>query len=138
MFVTLLLGVLDLRTREMRYVRAGHIPPFHRNGTGAVGRLAAPSGPPLGLFENIAYQQAVMTLAPNDRLLIVTDGFTEAHDPSGQLYGEERVATFMATLDDRAEMPLARLVSDVRSFEAGRPAFDDMAAILLSLGHPAS
>ena len=62
MFVTLLLGTLDLRTRELRYVRAGHIPPFHRNGTGAVARLPGAGGPPLGLFEDIAYQQATVVL----------------------------------------------------------------------------
>jgi sigma-B regulation protein RsbU (phosphoserine phosphatase) len=132
MFVTMLLGTLDLATRELRYVRAGHVPPFHRDGAGTVTRLAAAGGPPLGLFEEIAYRQAAVTLAPGDRLLIVTDGFTEAHDPAGALYGEPRIDAFMAALDGRPE-PLQRLIREVRAFEAGAPAFDDMAAILLSL-----
>jgi sigma-B regulation protein RsbU (phosphoserine phosphatase) len=130
----MLLGVLDLATRELRYVRAGHVPPFHRNGTGAVARLEAPGGPPLGLFEDIAYQQAAVTLAPGDRLLIVTDGFTEAHDAGSQLYGDDRVAAFVAALTANAADPLPNLIRDVRAFEAGLPAFDDMAAILLTLG----
>jgi sigma-B regulation protein RsbU (phosphoserine phosphatase) len=134
MFVTMLLGVLDLATRELRYVRAGHVPPFHRNGTGAVTRLEAPGGPPLGLFEDIVYQQAAVTLAPGDRLLIVTDGFTEAHDAGSQLYGDDRVASFVAGLAVDAADPLPALIRDVRAFEAGLPAFDDMAAILLTLG----
>jgi sigma-B regulation protein RsbU (phosphoserine phosphatase) len=134
MFVTMLLGVLDLATRELRYVRAGHVPPFHRNGTGAVTRLEAPGGPPLGLFEDIVYQQASATLAPGDRLLILTDGFTEAHDAGNQLYGDDRVVTFVAALAPGAADPLPNLIRDVRAFEAGLPAFDDMAAILLTLG----
>jgi len=134
MFVTMLLGVLDLATRELRYVRAGHVPPFHRNGAGAVARLDAPGGPPLGLFEDIAYQQAAVTLAPGDRLLIVTDGFTEAHDAARALYGEDRIVTFVATLAQDAPEPLPQLIREVRAFEAGLPAFDDMAAILLTLG----
>jgi sigma-B regulation protein RsbU (phosphoserine phosphatase) len=138
MFVTLLLGAFDLRTRELRYVRAGHVPPFHRNGTGTVARLPGAGGPPLGLFEEITYQSATAALAPDDQLLIVTDGFTEAHDPSGALYGEERIAAFMAALQGRPGKPLERLIAEVRGFEAGRPAFDDMAAILLSLGRAAS
>ena len=138
MFVTLLLGVLDLRTRELRYVRAGHVPPFHRNGTGTVARLPGAGGPPLGLFEEIPYQSATATLAADDQLLIVTDGFTEAHDPAGALYGEERIAAFMAALQGCAGKPLDRLIAAVRGFESGRPAFDDMAAILLSLGRAAS
>jgi sigma-B regulation protein RsbU (phosphoserine phosphatase) len=134
MFVTMLLGVLDLATRELRYVRAGHVPPFHRNGTGAVTRLEAPGGPPLGLFDDIVYQQADVTLAPGDRLLIVTDGFTEAHDAGSQLYGDDRVAAFVAALAPDAADPLPGLIRDVRAFEGGLPAFDDMAAILLTLG----
>jgi sigma-B regulation protein RsbU (phosphoserine phosphatase) len=133
MFVTMLLGVLDLSTRELRYVRAGHVPPFHRNGTGAVARLDAPGGPPLGLFEDIEYQQAAVTLAPGDRLLIVTDGFTEAHDAARMLYGDDRVSTFVAGLETGAPEPLQSLIREVRAFEAGLPAFDDMAAILLTL-----
>jgi len=138
MFVTLLLGTFDLRTRELRYVRAGHVPPFHRNGTGTVARLRGAGGPPLGLFEEMVYQFATVTLAPDDQLLVVTDGFTEAHDPGGALYGEERVEAFMAALVGRSEKPLERLITDVRAFEGGQPAFDDMAAVLLSLGRAAS
>jgi sigma-B regulation protein RsbU (phosphoserine phosphatase) len=133
MFVTLLLGTLNLRTRELRYVRAGHIPPFHRNATGAVARLPGAGGLPLGLFEGIAYQEATTVLAPGDRLLILTDGFTEAQDAADQLYGEGRVETFVRELAADAAQPLQRLVAEVRAFEAGRPAFDDMAAILLTL-----
>lgn len=137
MFVTLLLGTLDLASRELRYVRAGHVPPFHRNGTGAVSRLSGAGGPPLGLFEDIAYQQFSVVLGTDDRLLIVTDGFTEAHDPRGQLYGDPRVEAFIAALPHGGDQPLATLIRHVRAFEAGRPAFDDMAAILLSLGQAA-
>ena len=107
-------------------------------GTGAVARLLGAGGPPLGLFEEISYQSAAAVLAADDQLLIVTDGFTEAHDHAGALYGEDPIEAFMAALRGRAGQPLDRLIAAVRGFEAGRPAFDDMAAILLSLGRAAS
>jgi phosphoserine phosphatase RsbU/P len=133
MFVTFLLASLELASGSLAYVRAGHIPPFHRNGTGRVGRLRRMGGPPLGLVENAVYQADSVTLRPGDRLLIVTDGFTEAHDPGDLVYGEERVEAFLAGLGTSEAEPLKRLAGQVRAFEAGRPAFDDMAAILLSL-----
>jgi sigma-B regulation protein RsbU (phosphoserine phosphatase) len=133
MFVTFLLASLRPSTGELAYVRAGHVPPYHRNGSGAVARLDRLGGPPLGLVELAKYQPGAVTLSPGDHLLIVTDGFTEAHDPAGGLYGDARVADFVAGLAAGEPAPLKRLVADVRAFEAGRPASDDMAAIFLSL-----
>jgi phosphoserine phosphatase RsbU/P len=133
MFVTFLLASLHLATGNLAYVRAGHIPPFHRNGTGKIARLRCMGGPPLGLVENTVYQAETVTLNPGDRLLVLTDGFTEAHDPAHSVYGEGRIEEFLAGLAPAEAEPLKRLVGQVRVFEAGRPAFDDMAAILLSL-----
>lgn len=133
MFVTFLLASFDLASGRLAYVRAGHIPPFHRNGTGKVARLARMGGPPLGLIEKAAYQADSVTLGPGDRLLIVTDGFTEAHDPADSVYGEARIVEFVSALAASESEPLKRLAGRVRAFEAGRPPFDDMAAILLSL-----
>jgi sigma-B regulation protein RsbU (phosphoserine phosphatase) len=133
MFVTFLLASLDMTTGHFTYVRAGHIPPFHLSAGGAVSRLARQGGPPLGLVEDIAYKPDSITLSSGDQILVVTDGITEAHHPSGELYGEQRIEDFLAGLKQKAEEPLAQLVGLVRAFEDGRPAFDDIAAILLTL-----
>lgn len=134
MFVTFLLGSLDVATGELTYVRAGHVPPFHRNGIGEVSRLGCMGGPPLGLNDNVVYRSETIVLGPGDRLLIVTDGFTEAHDASDALYGESRIAAFLTKLARSEGQPLKSLAHEVRAFESGRPPFDDMAAILLSIG----
>jgi sigma-B regulation protein RsbU (phosphoserine phosphatase) len=131
MFVTFLLATLNLRTRQLMYVRAGHVPPFRRDGGDAVVRLATAGGPPLGVAPGFAYRQDSVTLAADDRLLIVTDGFTEANDPGGELFGEARLEAFLAQVGPEQGLP--QLVKQVREFEAGRPAFDDMAAILLTM-----
>ena len=106
------------------------------DGSDAVARLTTPGGPPLGVAPGFAYRQDSITLAPDDRLLIVTDGFTEANDPAGELFGEARIETFLAQAGSGQPATLRRLVEKVREFEAGRPAFDDMAAILLSMSGP--
>jgi len=72
-------------------------------------------------------------LSPGDRLLVVTDGFTEANDPHSELFGEAKIETFLASADGPGSKSLPQLVEQVHEFEAGRPAFDDMAAILLKV-----
>lgn len=134
MFVTFLLAALQVTTGRLVYVRAGHIPPYHRNGGGTVARLDQLGGPPLGVDESATYQSDALTLAPDDRLLVVTDGFTEANDPAGILYGDRRLMTFAASLTPEESEPLKRLLNEVRVFEAGMPPSDDAAALLLSVG----
>jgi sigma-B regulation protein RsbU (phosphoserine phosphatase) len=134
MFVTFFLGTLHIPTGRLVYVRAGHVPPYHRNGTGKVARLDLQGGPPLGLTGQATYRPGSATLVPGDRLLVVTDGFTEAHDPKGALYGDGKVVEFVASLQPGEVAPLKKLSGAVRAFEAGRPASDDMAAILLTYG----
>lgn len=136
MFVTLLLATLDVPSGGLAYVRAGHVPPYLHAADGSVTRLSGAGGPALGVAEEFPYRSASATLAAGDRLLVVTDGLTEAHDRAGDLYGEERVGDFLAALGPDEPQPLPRLAAAVRVFEAGLPAFDDMAALLLTLDPP--
>jgi sigma-B regulation protein RsbU (phosphoserine phosphatase) len=98
-----------------------------------VTRLDVLGGPALGFMEGITYRSSTVTLSPGDRILIVTDGVTEAQQPGAELYGDNRVVEFMAALAADAPDPLKQLVQNVRTFEEGSPPFDDTAAILLTL-----
>ena len=132
MFVTLFLATLDLPTMQLRYVRAGHVPPFHRNGSSAVKRFDGAGGPPLGLVEDLQYKQHAVVLSPDESLLVLTDGFSEANNRDGQLFGDERISAFLAGAPSIDAETLPALVKIVHDFEAGQPQFDDMAAVLLS------
>jgi sigma-B regulation protein RsbU (phosphoserine phosphatase) len=131
MFVTFCLATVDLARGRIAYVRAGHVPPFVRRANGTVERLGMLGGLPLGMIEGAAYKAGETTFAPGDRILILTDGYTEAADLSGALFGEERIETRMAGIADDEAAFLAALTAEVRAFEAGQPASDDAAAILL-------
>jgi phosphoserine phosphatase RsbU/P len=134
MFVTFLLASVDLANGGVAYVRAGHVPPFLSRAGGSVERLNALGGLPLGMPEQAAYRSSTAVMAPGDRILVVTDGYTEAEDPAGALFGAAPIEAFMAALAADAAAPLRTLTERVHSFESGRPPSDDMAAILLSLG----
>lgn len=133
MFVTFLLGTYDIAASRLTYVRAGHVPPFLRRPDASVERLTQSGGLPLGLMEDAPYKSAAVDFNPGDALLILTDGFTEAAEPNGQLFGDQRIAQHLGSSEPAERDTLDALVKDVRSFEAGRPASDDMAAILLAV-----
>lgn len=137
MFVTFLLAALDVSVGRLAYARAGHIPPFHYSSdTGIVARLDGLSGPPLGLRESTVYSVFTADFVAGDRLLVITDGFSEAQNPVGELYGESKIERFLAKHGRDGERPLQRLINDIRAFESGRPASDDVAALLVSMDGP--
>jgi sigma-B regulation protein RsbU (phosphoserine phosphatase) len=88
-FASLFYGIFDSSTRRLIYFNAGHCPPFLvRNGE--VRRLN-PTGPLLGAFEASAYQRASVDLAPDDLLVIFTDGLAEAERTDLTQFGEDRM-----------------------------------------------
>ncbi len=133
MFVTFCLATLDTGTYALNLVRAGHVPPLIRRADGRIERLRAAGGLPLGLDEDVVFKSEATSLESGDRLLIVTDGFTEAADRDGTLFGDDRLEQFLAELEPSDPEPLNRLMRLVRDFEDGQQATDDMAAIMLSL-----
>ena len=131
MFVTFLLATVDLAQDRVAYVRAGHVPPFVRRAGGAVERLGALGGLPLGMIEGTAYKSATVDFAAGDRLLVLTDGFTEAADPADVLFGEAPIEALLGQIAENDTAALATLTAQVRAHEGGQPSSDDMAAVLL-------
>ena len=132
-FVTLLLAVFDRRTNILTYVRAGHVPPLLRRGCREAVELDDPGGLPLGLLENATYASARIELRPGDGFLVVTDGITEAAEPSGSQFGDERLVAFLTTHQEQGQALLQALFEHVRTFEQNMPPADDKAVILLEL-----
>lgn len=133
MFVTFLLATVDIAAGRLLYVRAGHVPPYLRRRDGNIERLEELGGLPLGVTGNAVYKAAETTLAAGDAVLILTDGFTEAADSAGDLFGEERIASYMTQANPSDPDLLPALVRKVREFEGGQPPSDDMAALFLTL-----
>ena len=131
MFVTLFLGVLEVETGELAYVRCGHVPPWIRRADGRIERLEAAAGLPLGVMEGAPYRSGRTVLAIGETLLVVTDGVTEGAAPDKTLFGEGRIGVWLAEAGHAAS--LEALVAQVRAHEAGDPASDDVAAVLLKI-----
>jgi len=98
-FVTAFLGVYDPADRRLCYARAGHEPPLVREpgaATGAITRLDAVGGVPLGVLDHVEYEEATIEMAPGRTLLLYTDGITDARDPHGAMFGIDRVERALA------------------------------------------
>lgn len=129
-FVTAFLGVLDGTSGRFVYSNAGHNAPLLVSADGAVARLEA-GGLILGIFEEAGYETGEVTLAPGDRLVLFTDGVTEAMDEHDEQWGEERLVELLrcGAGSDSATL-VGRIVEAVRRFEGARGASDDVTLIV--------
>ena len=78
----------------MRYASAGHNPPFLLRRDASCERLGEGGGV-LGIFIDQTYAMGTVQLAPGDRLVLYTDGVTEANNPAGEEFGEERLLALL-------------------------------------------
>jgi sigma-B regulation protein RsbU (phosphoserine phosphatase) len=132
MFATLIIGVLNTGTGELRYVTAGHEPiVFGAKGL-AYRLLPPPRGIFVGINEGATYEVASLTLEKGDLLILYTDGVTEAMNPQRQLYTVDRLLDCVG----EAPVPSAKALADrinhsVRRFAAGAPQSDDITMVIL-------
>jgi phosphoserine phosphatase RsbU/P len=92
-FVSFFCGVFDANTRTFRYCNAGHPYPILVSA-GAAHTLDHGGGAVLGVFPSWNYQDSSVNLKSGDRMLLFTDGITEAEGAQGEEFGVERVAAF--------------------------------------------
>jgi sigma-B regulation protein RsbU (phosphoserine phosphatase) len=135
MFATCFLSVIDITTGEAKYANAGHNPPliFRRNReieyTGSVKDI------PLALFRDTVYRVGEFKLEKHDRLILYTDGVTEAFDDDGVEYGTENLERL---LNERATQKISlpnltnSLLRDVLKYSNNNQ-FDDITILMFSL-----
>jgi phosphoserine phosphatase RsbU/P len=132
-FVTLFYAELDLDSRRLAYVNAGHVPPFRVGRNGSVSRLAE-GGPALGLLPEADYAVGDVALEPGDVIAMVTDGVTEAMSPEEHEFGDDRVCDAMRTLSGgSATAVLAGLFAGVDAWAGGGASSDDLTAVILKV-----
>jgi len=129
-FATLFFGIYDDRTRALRYVNCGHVPPMLLRASGAMETLD-PTTTPIGAFRHWSCIEREVTLAAGDTLLIYSDGVTEAESPSGDDFGEERlVRCLRQTHGTPAKQLVHCIVESVTEFSHGSR-FDDVTVVAI-------
>lgn len=123
-FITMVLAVLDPATRTLTLANAGHPFPIFVNGNARF--LDRVSGIPLGIAER-EYTEESITLSPGSRLLLYSDGISEATNLAREEYGPDRLRKFAANGNFTADSILA----DVNAFSGAKPLADDATVVLV-------
>lgn len=130
-FITFFFCELDMKTGALRFINAGHNPPFIVEKNGKMSRLES-SGFCLGMFPSVVYEARQVTLGAGDMAVLFTDGITESRNKNNEEFGEDGLVRL---LKKNIKQPAAKIVekvcNEVSSFTAGVAPMDDMTFIVI-------
>ena len=134
MFVTAWIGILDIQSMTLQFTNAGHNYPILQRKGQQCQIVEEVHGLFLAGLEFTQYRQGEMQLEPGDRLLLYTDGVTEAHDLANGLYGTDRLEELLENNRQApGEQVLDNILDDIKMFSRGVPQFDDITMVVLTI-----
>ncbi|MBO7509606.1 MAG: serine/threonine-protein phosphatase, partial [Bacteroidales bacterium] len=135
MFVTLFVGTVDLDTMEMSICNAGHNPILLMDPDEGPRYFKAHTNVAAGLVGDFPYQGETVMLKPGTRILLYTDGVTEAENVNQEQYGEQRLLDFAAARPASltAREWVEALTASIRDFAGKAPQNDDVTIVYIKL-----
>lgn len=133
MFVTMFVGVLDIRSGHLSYCNAGHNPPVLMNQAEAV-TIQSHENIPVGVIGDFEYEENSINLQPGQSLFLYTDGLTEAENGDKKLYGEDRMLSTLSACDGETPQTKIECVEkSVDEFAGGVDQSDDLTMLCIRL-----
>ncbi len=141
-YATFFYARLDRQCRQLRYVNAGHNPPYLlRAGRPSGAESALPvieelstGGTVVGMFPEMGYEEGSVELGPGDVLLAYTDGVPEAHNPDSEEFGEERLQQLLrATAHLPADEISARISAEMKDWIRDAEQYDDLTFLVMKV-----
>lgn len=134
-FISIVYGIINVRTGEFTFARAGHNPVILRRSDGESHHLQ-PNGIGIGLDRGIGFdnvmEESLVQLRSGDTLVFYTDGFSEARNAKHEEYGDRRLLERVASAAaDTAHALLDEVYTDVDRFVAGAERHDDMTMLVV-------
>ena len=130
-FVTAFYGLLNLKTGQMTYARAGHVNPIILHASGEYEMLEN-EGVFLGMFTDEVYKDSKIDITQNDKIIMFTDGITEARNRDGEFYGQERLIDLLVSSKGLPVEELqSKIFDDVNEFSQGHLQEDDRTVVIL-------
>ena len=135
-FISLVYGVLDATSRQFTFCRAGHCPIYFTGPAEKTVKRLEPKGLGVGLESGALFgtslEEITISLENGQSFLLFTDGCTEARSPSGNEFGEERLAELLhANRDQTSAETKKRIIHEIFTFLDGEKVYDDLTFIII-------
>ena len=133
MFVTVWHGILTISTGALISANAGHEYPGFRPGNGSFSLVRTEHGSPLGLMEDMEYQNEEYALSPGSAFFVYTDGVPEANASDGAMFGEDSLESVLSevTPEDAPDEIMKKVRHAVDEFAGDTPQYDDLTMLCL-------
>ncbi|HNU93138.1 MAG TPA: SpoIIE family protein phosphatase [Spirochaetota bacterium] len=138
MYFTMFLGIIDTAIMSMEYTNCGHTMPIVIAPDGEV-RMLPGSGFMVGASEDTRYESHTVSIEESERLVLYTDGITEARNDDGEFFGEKRlIGVLRETMSLAPSEQLDAVIKAVASFQgnASGRSRDDVTLLIASMGRP--
>jgi sigma-B regulation protein RsbU (phosphoserine phosphatase) len=135
MFVALLYAVLSAEGRTLSLCSAGQTQPIHWSSETNASRLVETKGDtfPLGILEDVDYEETNLYLEPGDRVVLYTDGIVEAMNDKEEIFGFDRLLEVVqGARGTTADSLLKEIIDKVNVFAGGAAQHDDLTVIVIS------
>ncbi len=148
MFVTVFVGVLNLKTGQLRYCNAGHDAPVviapsgqRSKAEGQESMLSCDSNLPLGVVPDWNFTEQKAEMVPGNMIFLYTDGLTEAEDASHNQFGEQRMTSVIADIQSEnvgqgPQEVIERMIDAVHAFVGEAEQSDDLTLLAIQLTSP--
>jgi sigma-B regulation protein RsbU (phosphoserine phosphatase) len=142
-YATFFYAQVDGDRRQLRYVNAGHNPPYlvraRANATATPGQDGqmeelTTGGAVVGMLPGLSYEEATVDLCSGDVLLAYTDGVTEAHNPDHEEFGEDRLKALLREIADlSADDIRARIATELKDWIKDAEQYDDLTFVVMKV-----
>ncbi|MDD3535951.1 MAG: SpoIIE family protein phosphatase [Candidatus Cloacimonetes bacterium] len=136
-FVTIFLGVLNIKTGELEYSNCGHVPLLIRKIDRRLMRYNETHSTALGVFDGITIDSSTIKLDVGDEIILYTDGITEAQNAQEEFLGMKGLEKIIGELrNPNPERNAKYILESVKSFAAGSSHQDDITLLLIDYKRP--
>ena len=130
-YFTMIYGVLDTKTREIRFCQAGHPSPLQISKDSTI-RTVGDGGFPVGLWPDMTYEETTTKLLPGERLVLYSDGILDCLNPDGVPYSLEQLQQLLTR---KASFPVKEMLqaiqTDLEGWSQGRTFPDDISILIV-------